>query len=86
MAKQLEVYKCSLCGNIVEVLHGAGGTLACCAQEMALMNVNTTDAAIEKHVPVIKVSGHTVKVQVGSAPHPMQDDHYIEWHAVSQPR
>lgn len=79
MAKQLEVYKCQICGNIVEVLHGAAGTLTCCGQGMALMAENTTDAATEKHVPVIAISGNTVKVQVGSVPHPMQDEHYIEW-------
>lgn len=79
MPKQLEVYKCLICGNIVEVLHGAGGTLACCGQGMTLMAENTTDAATEKHVPVINVSGNTIKVQVGSVAHPMQDEHYIEW-------
>jgi len=79
MAKQLEIYKCQICGNIVEVLHGAAGALTCCGQGMALMAENTTDAATEKHVPVISVSGNTVKVQVGSVPHPMQDEHYIEW-------
>ncbi len=79
MAKQLEIYKCALCGNIVEVVHGAAGALACCGQDMALMAENTTDAATEKHVPVITISGTNVKVQVGSVPHPMQDEHYIEW-------
>jgi len=79
MAKQLEIYKCALCGNIVEVLHGAAGALTCCGQGMSLMTENTTDAATEKHVPVISISGNSVKVQVGSVPHPMQDEHYIEW-------
>ena len=79
MSKQLEVYKCQICGNLVEVLHGAGGILVCCGQGMDLLAENTTDAATEKHVPVIAVSGTTIKVQVGSVPHPMQDDHYIEW-------
>lgn len=79
MSEQLEVYKCPVCGLIVEVVHGAGGTLTCCGQTMNLMTENTTDAATEKHVPVIEISGNTVKVQVGSVPHPMQDEHYIEW-------
>ena len=79
MPKQLEVYKCPICGNIVEVLHGAGGTLVCCGQGMDLLSENTTDAATEKHVPVVEISGNTVRVQVGSVAHPMQDDHYIEW-------
>ena len=79
MAKHLEIYKCEICGNIVEVIHGAVGVLACCGQGMNLMAENTTDAATEKHVPVIAVSGTAIKVQVGSVPHPMQDEHYIEW-------
>lgn len=79
MPSRLEVYKCALCGNIVEVVHAAAGTLSCCGQAMNLMTENTTDAATEKHVPVIEVSGNTVKVQVGSVAHPMQDEHYIEW-------
>ncbi|WP_020676502.1 desulfoferrodoxin [Geopsychrobacter electrodiphilus] len=79
MAKQLEIYKCSICGNIVEVMHGAAGALACCGQNMALLTENTTDAATEKHVPVVEVAGNKVKVQVGSVPHPMQNEHFIEW-------
>lgn len=79
MAKQLEIYKCALCGNIVEVLHGAAGALTCCGQGMGLMTENTTDAATEKHVPVVTVSGTTVHVQIGSVAHPMLDEHYIEW-------
>jgi superoxide reductase len=79
MPSHLEVYKCALCGNIVEVVHAAAGTLTCCGQAMNLLTENTTDAATEKHVPVIEVSGNSVKVQVGSVAHPMQDEHYIEW-------
>lgn len=79
MANRLEVYRCALCGNIVEVVHGSVGTLVCCGQDMNLLTENTTDAATEKHVPVIEVTGNTVKVQVGSVAHPMQDEHYIEW-------
>ncbi len=79
MPNQLEVYKCLICGNIVEVLHGGGASLVCCSQDMDLMAENTTDAATEKHVPVITVSGSSVHVQVGSVAHPMLDEHYIEW-------
>lgn len=79
MAKQLEVYKCPVCGNIVEVLHADAGILVCCGQDMNLLTENTVDAAAEKHVPVIEVAGNTVKVQVGSVAHPMLDEHYIEW-------
>lgn len=79
MPKLLEVYKCELCGNIVEVIHAGGGELVCCGQEMKLMTENTVDAAKEKHVPVIEVGSGFVKVTVGSVPHPMEEKHYIEW-------
>ena len=79
MAQKLEIYKCELCGNIVEVLHGAGGELACCGQAMKLYEENTVDAAKEKHVPVIEKIEGGYKVSVGSVAHPMEDKHYIEW-------
>jgi len=79
MAERLEVYKCDLCDNIVEVVHGGGGELVCCNEPMVLQVENTTDAVVEKHVPVIQQLEHGIKVQVGSVPHPMEDDHYIEW-------
>lgn len=79
MANRLDVYKCELCGNIVEVLHGGGGELVCCGQSMKLFVENTVDAAKEKHVPVIEKSGDGVKVKVGSVAHPMEEKHYIEW-------
>ncbi len=79
MAERLEVYKCGVCGNIVEVLHGAKGQLVCCGQGMKLLTENTTDAAQEKHVPVIEKIDGGYKVKVGAVPHPMADDHQIEW-------
>ena len=79
MAERREIYKCEQCGNIVEVLHGAGGKLMCCGQEMALLKENTVDAALEKHIPVIEQDGTRVTVKVGSVPHPMQEEHYIEF-------
>jgi len=79
MAKQLEVYKCEICGNIVEVLHSGSAPLVCCNQKMTLMSENTTDAAVEKHVPVIERGKGTISVKIGSVPHPMQEEHYIEW-------
>ncbi|OGP61992.1 MAG: desulfoferrodoxin [Deltaproteobacteria bacterium RBG_13_49_15] len=79
MAQRLEVYKCDLCGNIVEVLHGGKGELVCCGKPMVLLTENTVDASKEKHVPVKeKVAGGT-KVKVGSVPHPMEEKHFIEW-------
>ncbi len=79
MADKLDVYKCELCGNIVEVLHGGAGALVCCNQEMALLAENTVDAAVEKHVPVIERGDGFIKVTVGSVAHPMEAEHYIEW-------
>ena len=76
---KLAVYKCGVCGNIVEVLHTGMGELVCCGKPMELQTENTTDAATEKHVPVIEKSEGGAKVKVGSVAHPMQEDHYIEW-------
>lgn len=84
MAERLEVYKCNLCGNIVEVLHGAGGDLACCGEDMELIKENTVDAAKEKHVPVIESVAGGVKVKVGSVPHPMEEAHFIEFVEIIQ--
>lgn len=79
MTQRLEIYKCELCGNIVEVLHASDGTLVCCDQPMILMTENTVDAAREKHVPVIENTDKGIKVKVGDVPHPMEEKHYIEW-------
>ena len=79
MAKRLEVYKCELCGNIVEVLTGAGGTLVCCGQDMNLLEEKSADSATEKHVPVIEKIDVGYKVTIGSVPHPMTEEHFIEW-------
>ena len=74
-----EIYKCFVCGNMVEVVHPAVGELVCCDQPMRLMMENTEDAAEEKHVPVIKKTAEGYLVTVGSVLHPMDDDHFIEW-------
>lgn len=79
MAQQLEVYKCDICGNIVEVLHGGDGELVCCNEPMKLMKENVVDAAKEKHVPVIEKTTTGVKVKVGSVAHPMEEKHHIAW-------
>ena len=79
MAERLQVYKCNLCGNIVEVLHGGEGELVCCGQPMALLKENTVDAAKEKHVPVVEKIDGGYKIKVGSVAHPMEEKHYIEW-------
>jgi len=79
MTKLNEVYKCSPCGNIVEVLHPGVGKLVCCNEPMALLTENTVDAAKEKHVPVIEIGAASITVKVGSVAHPMEAAHFIEW-------
>jgi superoxide reductase len=79
MVKKLEIYKCEVCGNVVEVLTPRDGVLVCCGQNMTLLVGNTVDAAKEKHVPVIEKTNSGYKVKVGKDPHPMEEKHYIEW-------
>lgn len=79
MVKLREIYKCHVCGNIIEVVHASIGELVCCGQPMQLMQENTVDAAKEKHVPIIEKTSDGVKIKVGSVPHPMEENHYIEW-------
>jgi len=79
MTNRLEIYKCEVCGNIVEVLHAGKGELVCCGQPMTLLVENTVDAAKEKHVPVIEQIEGGYRVKVGSVAHPMEEAHYIEW-------
>jgi superoxide reductase len=79
MAKRLEVYKCTLCGNIVEVFIEGAGSLSCCNQPMVLQTENTVDASQEKHLPVIERANGAVVVKVGSVPHPMEEAHFIQW-------
>jgi superoxide reductase len=77
--ENLQIYKCEVCGNIVEMLHSGAGELVCCGQTMKLFVENTVDAALEKHVPVVEQAGGKVNVKVGSVAHPMEEKHYIEW-------
>lgn len=77
--KQLQVYRCEICGNIVELLHVGGGELVCCGEPMTLLKENTTDAAVEKHVPVQEATEGGLKVKVGAVAHPMTEEHHIEW-------
>jgi superoxide reductase len=79
MPDRKQVYKCEICGNIVEVLHGGGSDLVCCGENMVYLEENTVDAAKEKHVPVVEKIAGGFKVTVGSVPHPMEEKHYIEW-------
>jgi superoxide reductase len=79
VTQKLQVFKCPICGNIVEVLHVGSGELVCCGEPMILLTENTVDASKEKHVPVISQTADGVTVKVGSVPHPMEEKHYIEW-------
>jgi superoxide reductase len=79
MTERLQVYKCEVCGNIVEMVHEGNGELVCCGEPMKLIVENTVDAAREKHVPVVERTGTGFKVKVGSIAHPMEEKHYIEW-------
>mgnify|MGYP001057669663 FL=1 len=79
MTELKQVYKCNICGNIVEVLHPGVGQLVCCGQPMKLITEKSVDVGLEKHVPVIERVGNKVKIKVGSVPHPMEQKHYIEW-------
>jgi superoxide reductase len=79
MTAKLQVYKCEVCGNMVEVIHEGQGELVCCGKPMKLLVENTTDASKEKHVPVVEKTSTGIRVKVGSAPHPMEEKHYIEW-------
>jgi len=77
-------YKCNTCGNILGAINDSGVTPVCCGSRMETLKANSTDAATEKHVPVIERSGNTVKVKVGSAAHPMLKEHYIQWIIMTQ--
>jgi len=79
MTQRLEIYKCEICGNIVEILHPGAGGLWCCKQPMKLFVENTVDAAKEKHVPLIARSAGEIRVKVGEVAHPMEEKHSVEW-------
>ena len=80
MTKKLEVYKCDVCGNIVEILHTGQGELVCCGQPMVKQAPKTDEEGlVEKHRPVVSEESGVAKIKIGSVPHPMEDEHYIEW-------
>lgn len=86
MTKLNQIYKCDICGNIVNILHEAGGELVCCGQPMHLQIEKTQDVGQEKHLPVIEhlpenicKGGDGIIVKIGAVPHPMEEAHYIEW-------
>lgn len=77
--KRATFYRCEICGNIVVKAHDGGGKLSCCGQQMKVIDPNTTDAATEKHVPVVRLEGDSIIVNVGSVDHPMEEEHFIQW-------
>lgn len=79
MTKVNEVYRCPICGNVIEVTSAGGGELVCCGKPMRLMKENSEDAAVEKHVPVVEKTATDYVVKVGSTEHPMTAEHFIEW-------
>lgn len=83
MSSIVDFYRCERCGNLVAQVKKGGGTLSCCGQSMTKLIANSTDAAKEKHVPVVTKAGGKIRVAVGSTLHPMQPDHYIEWIALA---
>ena len=78
----MKFYICEHCGNLISFVKDQGVPVVCCGQKMTELVPNTTDAAVEKHVPVIEVNGATVTVKVSTVAHPMVEKHYIEWVAL----
>ena len=83
MAKAAQIFKCEVCGNIVELLHVGGGEVVCCGKPMKLQEEKAADKSTEKHVPVVEKTPNGYKVTVGSTLHPMLDNHFIEWIELS---
>ncbi len=79
MTELNQVYRCNICGNIIEMVHTGKGELVCCGQPMELLEEKTEDVGHEKHVPVIEIAGNSALIKVGSVEHPMLPEHYIEW-------
>lgn len=86
MTKKSEIYKCEVCGNIVEVLHEGAGTLVCCGKPMILKEEQESGEYAEKHAPVKMNNEEGVVVNVGKVEHPMEEKHYIEWIEISTDR
>lgn len=83
MIEKSEVYFCSICGNVIEVLHGSSNSLVCCGQPMKLLEENSKGEYADKHAPIIEKNAEGVKIKVGSVEHPMEENHYIEWIEIS---
>ena len=82
MNEKVTFYRCSHCGNIVALIKKGGGTLVCCGDPMTKLDANTTEASHEKHIPAVTKKDGKLLVQIGSALHPMTEEHHIEWIAL----
>lgn len=80
--KELIFYRCSLCGNLICMVDDSGVIPSCCNEQMEPVTANTVDATVEKHIPVIQQNGNKILISVGSTPHPMTQNHLIEWVAL----
>lgn len=76
---ELKFFICKHCGNMVEIIQSSGAPLTCCGDHMTELVANTSDGAVEKHVPVYEIKDNLVKVTVGSVEHPMLEEHHIAW-------
>ncbi len=79
MSEEKQIYRCNICGNIVEIIHLGTGRLVCCNNEMNLLKEKSKGVGPEKHVPVIEQAENGVKVKIGTVEHPMEENHCIEW-------
>jgi superoxide reductase len=84
MKNDRQFFRCSHCGNLVEMVENSGASIICCGEPMAELKANTVDAAKEKHVPVATKESGKLKVAVGAVPHPMTQEHHIAWIAVAE--
>ena len=84
MVNERIFYRCETCGNLVEVINSSGVNPVCCGKPMTLLVPNSTDASVEKHVPVITRNGDNIKVTIGAVIHPMLPEHHIEWIVLAQ--
>ena len=82
----MDIYKCEVCGNVVEKIYDGGGVLVCCGQDMVLQEINVEETTYDKHIPVVEETENEIKIQIGSELHPMENDHHIEWIALVTPK
>ena len=83
MTQAFQIYKCDICGQVIEILHAGSPSLVCCGQAMKHLREGATDGAKEKHVPVLEKTAAGCKVKVGEVAHPMLPEHFIEWIEVA---